>query len=281
MEFVQRVRQHMKRTQPRPEAIDEGRDPRIIERFRWLVETALRYHRADVRGAENLPDGPALLVANHSGGLYTPEAYVIYGWWLRTQGLERPLFMLGHDLLFAVPYFGRLLTAAGGIPANPRNALRALERGSVLVFPGGDREAFRPFWHRDRVDFNGRRGFIRLAIKAGVPLVPLVSHGSHDTTFVLARGERIATWLRLNRVRSEIFPIVLGLPWGIAPGFIPAFSWPTRITVQLLPPFNWSHLGPEDADDEATVSSCYQEVTEAMQATLGELIAERPVPLFA
>lgn len=258
------------------------RDPEWCRQWHPVVSRWLRYFRPEVRGSQDLPEhGPMLLVSNHGGGLYTPEVYVLIDWWLRERGYEEPFHVLAHDILFTVPWFGEVLRKAGGIPASMGNAERALDDGAaVLVFPGGDHEAFRPWWHRDRVDFAGRTGFLRLALRRGVPVVPIVCHGNHDTTIVLTRGDRMARWMELHRVRSRAFPLVLGLPWGVVPGFMPIVPLPARITVQVLPALDWSGLGPQAADDEVVVQQCYEELTAKMQATLDSLVAERPLPWF-
>lgn len=242
-----------------------------------VLDAYRRYFRAEVRGGELLPESPMLLVGNHSGGLYSPEVYVLLWWWVNTFGPERPLYMLAHDLLFAVPGFGPDLRRAGGIPANRDNARRALDEGAaVLVYPGGDHEAFRPWWHRGVIDFNQRKGFMRLALEADVPVVPLVTHGSHDSSFVLTRGNRLAKRLGLGRLRSEIFPFVLGLPWGIAPGFLPTLPLPSRVTMQILEPFHW-HADPQDPQ---AVDDCFDELVGAMQVNLSAQVRERPFPLL-
>ena len=255
------------------------RDEIWIKKWRPLIQQILRWFRPTFSGAENLPaDGPMLLVANHSGGLYTPEAYVMMEWWARNR-LSQPLYVLAHDFLFSVPLFNDVLRRAGGIPASVHNAEAALQSGaSLLVFPGGDFEAFRPWWQRDRVEFSGRMGFVRLALRNNVPIVPVVAHGSHDTTFVVSRGERLASLLKLDRVRSRIMPFVIGVPWGLVPGFIPVVPLPAQIAVRFLPALNLAY-GVEAATDRAAVRKCYEDVVELMQAALQQMVREHPFPL--
>lgn len=251
------------------------RDPGFIERQRWWLDAIAGYFRPTFEGEEHVPrDGPMLLVSNHSGGLYTPEAYVLMSWWIRERGAEAPLYVLAHDFLFALPWFGKALRRGGGIPANPDNAVAALDRGSVLVFPGGDHEAFRPWWHRGRIDFGRRRGFARLALRTGVPVVPVVAHGSHDTTIVLSRGDRLANLMRLGRLRSNIMPIVLGLPWGVAPGFLPIVPLPARISMRFLPPRRYEGAPGDPAD----VERVFRDVTSTMQVALTDMVRRRPRP---
>lgn len=275
---VLRQRMHHARTEP-----VFRRDPEFVRRWHPWVANILRWFRPEVRGGDHVPPrGPMLLVSTHSGGIYTPEAYVLLDWWIRARGPDAPLYLLAHDLLFAVPRFGEILRRGGGIPANRANARRALDEhhAALLVFPGGDHEAFRPWIHRGRVDFGGRTGFIRLALETGVPVVPIVSHGSHDTAFVVTRGERLARWFRMDRVRSKALPLVFGLPWGLTPGFVPWIPLPAQITMEILPPLDWRHLGPGAASDEDIVQRCYDELVTRMQARLRELVAERPLPWF-
>lgn len=258
------------------------RDPEFLARWAPALSGTLRWFRPSVAGGDNVRRHESLiLVANHSGGLWTPEAYILVDWWLKTFGSRRSLYLLAHDFLFAIPGFNQVLRRAGGIPANMENARRALDDGgSVLVFPGGDREAFRPWWHRDRIDFSGRTGFVRLALRAGTPVVPVVSHGSHDTTIVLARGGRLARRLHLRRLRSAILPIVLGVPWGVVPGFVPTLPLPARVDIQLLPPLDWRDLGGEAAADSVLVHRCYDQTVDVMQRTLDAMVRERPWPLL-
>src|SRR5690606_24731801 len=191
------------------------RDPEFIVSVRRIFNTVSRYFRADVRGGSNVPvAGPAIIVGNHSGGLYTPEVYVLMEWWLRTHGPRQPLWILAHDLLLGLPVVGDAARRIGCIHASDDNARLALARNEPLVvFPGGEHEAFRPVWKRNQIDFRERKGFIRLALESGTPIVPMVTHGSHHTTIVLARGRRLARWIDLPLLRTRVFPVVVGFPW--------------------------------------------------------------------
>ncbi len=113
-------------------------------------------------------------------------------------------------------------------------------------------------------------------------MVPAVSVGAHETLIVLGRGERVAKWLRLDRMfRIKVMPLVLGPPFGVVPGGIPTWPLPAKITVELGPPIDWSsRYGCEAAEDESIVRRCYQELTETMQTTLDRLAAERRFPIL-
>ena len=108
----------------------------------------------------------------------------------------------------------------GTVAASQENARRALEAGAaVLVYPGGDYEVHRPSWERHRVDFGGRKGFIRLAVEQDVPIVPVVAVGGQETALFLSRGEHLARAFGLDQIfRLKVLPLSLALPWGLNVG---------------------------------------------------------------
>jgi 1-acyl-sn-glycerol-3-phosphate acyltransferase len=257
------------------------RDEAFLERLLPLMELWGRYFDAEVSGFDTLPEqGPMLLVGNHSGGVIVPDTAATIAAWYRERGLEDPLLGLAFDGAFGVPWFETLMRKIGEIPANHENAQRALEMGnSVLVYPGGAREAYRPWTDRNRIDFSGHRGFIRLALRTGVPVIPVVGHGGHHTTLVLSRGEGLAKWLGLDQFRLDIAPIVFQVPWGVSIPVIPGIPLPAKIRVELGPPIDWSAHGPEAADDPEILDRCYEEITESMQSTLDRLARDCPYPV--
>jgi hypothetical protein len=114
-----------------------------------------------------------------------------------------------------------------------------------------------------------------------VPVVPVVSHGGHDSTIILTRGEWIGRLLGVERIRTRTFPIAWQIPWGPSVLMVPGIPLPAKITVQVREPMRWSHYGPEAARDPAIVARCYDEITGLMQATLTELAAEHPYPVLS
>jgi 1-acyl-sn-glycerol-3-phosphate acyltransferase len=184
--------------------------------------------------------------------------------------------------MFAIPGVKKLMRRLGEIPANPEDAGEALDAGAaVLVYPGGAHEAFRPWTDRNRIDFDGHKGFIRLALRKQVPVVPVVGHGGHETTVVLTRGEWLAKYIGMERLRVRIAPIVWQVPWGISLPALPGVPLPAKVTVQICEPPDWSAYGPEDADDPEVVDRCYEEITGAMQEVLTQLAEECPVPIVS
>jgi 1-acyl-sn-glycerol-3-phosphate acyltransferase len=258
------------------------RDPEYLEQVLPQIRKALSYFDPEVRGMEHLPEsGPFVIAANHSGGIYMPDAFILATEWYRERGVDQPIYGLMYDFAFQIPRLGPAFRRLGCIPASHANAQAAIERGApVVVYPGGDHDAFRPWVDRHHIDLHGHKGFVRMALRHGVPVVPMVSHGSHETVIVLWRGARLAKLMGLNRLRVKIFPILFGPPWGVAPVFLPTFPLPARVTVQVCEPFDWSHLPPEAAEDEDAVEHCYEEVLGRMQANFDELVEEQPRPLL-
>ena len=257
-------------------------DPEFMRKLVPKMETFTSYFAAEVHGMDRVPRSPVLLIGNHSGGIITPDTSAVYAAWYRERGFEDPLMGLAFDGIYAVPGWRELMRKIGQMPASMDNAQAALGDGcSVLLYPGGTYEVFRPWKDRNRITFKGRKGFIRLALQAGVPVVPVVGHGGHETTIVLTRGGRLAKLLSLDKVRMDGAPLLFQLPWGISSPALPGVPLPAKITVQVCEPLDWSRFGPEDADDPDVLGQCYEETTSVMQATLDRLALENPQPLLS
>jgi 1-acyl-sn-glycerol-3-phosphate acyltransferase len=258
-----------------PGADLDERDPDYIrETLPGLWMLASLYFRAEVRGLQNIPeDGPVLLVGNHSGGNLTPDTHVFTLAFSTYFGVERRFHQLAHNLVLSMPGLG-MLRKYGTVAATPENAEQALDGGAaLLVYPGGDYEVHRPTWESARVDFGGRRGFIRLAQSRGVPLVPVVAIGGQETALFLSRGEGIARLLGLDRMfRLKVLPISLALPWGLNVGdMLGHIPLPAKITIQVLEPIDVSGMDVDEA---------YELVVGQMQTALTALDEERGLPLL-
>ena len=257
-----------------PKADLDQRDPDFIrDQLSGLWMLALLYFRADVRGLDRIPkDGPVLLVGNHSGGNVPPDTFVFTLAFCLYFGVERPFYQLAHNLVATAPPLG-FLRKFGTIAANPDNARLSLKSGAaLLIYPGGDYEVYRPSWERHKVDFGGRKGYVRLAREAGVPIVPVASVGGQETALFLDRGQWLAKLLMVNRtLRLKSVPISLALPWGLnisdLLGHIPL---PAKITIEVQGPIE------VDADDQAV----HERVIASLQAGVDRLAAERRFPVI-
>jgi 1-acyl-sn-glycerol-3-phosphate acyltransferase len=263
-----------------PAADLDERDPDYIrENLPRLWLLASLYFRAEVRGLGNVPEeGPVLLVGNHSGGNLTPDTGVFTLAFSTYFGVERVFHQLAHNLVLSMPGLG-FLRKFGTVAASHDNARKALRAGAaVLVYPGGDYEVHRPIWESRRIDFGGRKGFIRLAIDEDVPIVPVVAIGGQETALFLSRGERLAKLLALDRLfRLKVLPISLAPPWGLNVGdMMGHLPLPAKITVEALPAIDLKQeFGPDPDIDEV-----YDHLVRQMQETLDALAAERRYPLI-
>ena len=208
--------------------------------LRWCAPVVRLFHRPRLEGAEHLRrDTPFLLVANHSGGLAISEISS-----LATLALDQlddvRVAAMAHPIAFHLWPLTVPMRWLGAIPSTYEAAAAALADGAgVLVFPGGDHEAARPFWLARRVDFNGRKGFLRIARDAGVPIVPMGIAGSHWSVPILMRSDRVLPWLlvlpRLFGIKR--FPITLLGALGVAavlamaPGVV---GWPAALGLAWL-----------------------------------------------
>ena len=240
--------------------------PEFIAEVMRLIEPWYHgYFRCEVRGLENIPSSPAFLVGNHNGGGVVEIPLFLYAWYMRF-GLSRPLLGLAHQAVFKFPWVKDLLPKIGAVPAAPDVARKILAAGKDLaVFPGGDWEAGRPTSERTRIDFAGRKGFVRTALQAGVPVVPIVITGAHETGIILSRGTELAKALGLDRTeRMKAFPL-----WVFPP------ILPSKITIEVLGPI---HLAEELAgieDEEEKLARGYALVTTRMQQKMDELYRAR------
>lgn len=241
------------------------------------------YFRATTSGWEHMPStGSVLVVGSHNGGALAPDMYMFIYDWLRRFGTERLAYGLMHKVVLNSP--PALLSAArfGAIPAKPEMALAALRRGAaVLVYPGGAEDAYRPFSQRHQIELAGRKGFIKVALRENVPIVPVVSVGAHETLCILANFhpifaqlDRMGLW-DYRPILGNVFPIYLGLPWGIGFGFLPHLPLPIQIHTRVCEPIVFERSGREAAADRKYVDLCYETVRERMQKCLDDLVAQK------
>lgn len=223
-----------------PDRLDR-RDPSFVAALLpALTAINARFSRLEVEGLQHLGAQPALYVANHNGGILGPDLASTMGTLWQARGPDAPLYALVHDFAMRrlIP-LGRAAQRLGGIRATRENALAALAAGGqVLVYPGGELDAYRHFRRRNQVIFGERTGFVHVAQRAGVAIVPIVTQGAHRSALVFHEGRALARLLGLRRRgRHELFPLALALPWGIAAGpWLPYLPLPHKLRMRVLPP---------------------------------------------
>jgi 1-acyl-sn-glycerol-3-phosphate acyltransferase len=256
---------------PSREVDDWGRSERVFDLMEPLLDFYYRYwFRVEVEGIENVPsDGGALLVSNHSGAL-PPDAPMIMQALRHETAARRPLYMLGEDWFKGYPGVGMLTNKLGLVAAHPANAQRLLrdEGRLVLVFPEGQKGTRKLYWQRYRLRRFGRGGFVKTALRAGVPIVPIAVIGAEEAMPIFAHVPL------LQRLTGLIyFPINHAFPlFGLAAGLM---YLPAKFKIRFLPPVTLDGYGPDDAEDMELVQSLGEAIRAQIQGQVDDLIGSR------
>lgn len=253
------------------------RDPDFIRRqLPWLEAVSRLYFRARISGLDQTPrDGQVIFVANHSGGVATPDSVIAaHAFWTRF-GVERPIYTLSQPEVFLSPD-ARKLMRIGCLAATARMAQKVLAAGaSLLIYPGAGHEAFRPHSRRHEVDLHDNSAYVRLALRFKAPIVPVVSLGGHDTLIVLDDGRALVEKLGLHHLGVERIPLTWSFPQGLVLGFPQNIPFPARIDVDFGAPITFSGFDAAAARDPEVIAFCHRHIERTMQATLDRLVAAR------
>jgi len=244
------------------------------------------YFRSEVDGWDRIPESNCLVIGIHGGGSLTIDAWIFVNAWYQHFNGERPLHGTAHDVLMATPGLGDWMHAMGVVPANRASVTKALGRGDdVIVFPGGEVDSMRSWRKRDVATLAGRKGFVRQAIRSGVPILPFATVGGHDTVFVLDEGDWLADALDKvlglkKTLRGANLPIIAGFPFPIAIEVLPVHvPLPAKIRTEFLDPIEVDH-DPERVNDKAYVQKIYDQVEEVIQGGMDRLAAKRKLPVL-
>ena len=171
----------------------------ILKSRKYLLPVLKSLFGCEVVGLEKLrADRSYLLVGNHSVGVFIEGFMLLDAWEARFKG-HPTCYALAHRFFFNFPLINVIMNKVGCIPASYEASKEAFEEGnSVLVFPGGNYEAMRTYSEREVCDFGNKKGWIKVALKNQVPVVPVSIAGSH--------------FVNPNFVRSRIMSYVMILP---------------------------------------------------------------------
>ena len=255
--------------------VDEfGFDPHVDAKARPLLEMLCRrYFRVTLTGAEHLPEnGRALLVANRSGAL--PWDGLVLRTALRSALPELcPLRWLAEDSVIHYPFMGVMMNRLGAVRACPENAERLLAKDRlVAVFPEGAQGSRKLFRDRYRLQRFGRGGYVKLALKFGVPILPTAIIGAEETNPVLGRSRLLG-----RIVGADSVPITPTFPWLGLAGLLPA---PVKWRIVVGEPIDLSKHGPESADDALVVHRLNEQIRGSLQALVDQGKSERGRVLF-
>ncbi|MEB3339056.1 MAG: glycerol acyltransferase, partial [Leptolyngbyaceae bacterium] len=194
-------------------------------------------------------------------------------------GYERLAYALMHPSAWKTWIFAYPGAQVGAVIAHPQMAIAALQKNAaLLVYPGGAEDLFRPYHLRHQIHLAGRKGFIKLALREEAPIVPIISYGAHDTLIVL--GDFYQQLQQLYQLGfpwsldggTGVFPVYLGLPWGIGIGPLPNIPLPIQIHTRVCEPIVFERYGRAAARDREYVDACYDQVYNHMQTALDDLV---------
>ncbi|MGN6600343.1 MAG: lysophospholipid acyltransferase family protein [Actinomycetes bacterium] len=229
------------------------------------------WFRVEVRGAEHLPaDGPALVVANHSGVLPLDSLMTQVAVHEHT---GRHLRMLGADLVFQLPVVGELARKSGTTLACNEDANALLDRGELVgVWPEGFKGIGKPFSERYTLQRFGRGGFVAAALRTGSPIVPCSIVGAEEIYPMLGNATTLARLLGV-----PYFPITPTFPWLGPLGLVPL---PSKWLIEFGEPIDTAELAEQGSDDPMLVFELTDRVRETIQHTLYRLLMLRRSVFF-
>ena len=250
--------------------VDEwGRSEHMRELARKLYDPIYRsWFRTEWEGLDKIPEhGGALLVANHAGAVPSDAPVIMHG--IESE-LERPVYGLADHLFKSLPVVGTLWSRVGGVVAHPDNAYRLLhdKRALVLVFPEGTKGTGKHVSERYRLRRFGRGGFVEIAMKAGVPVIPIAVVGSEEAMPIIAKINPLAKALNLPYV--PITPQMLALgPLGLVAPL------PAKFRLRVLDPIHFDVPAGQERYSKSKVMDAADDIRQRIQDQLFDMIRTR------
>jgi 1-acyl-sn-glycerol-3-phosphate acyltransferase len=246
-----------------------GRSEHMREIARRVYDPMYRYwYRVDWEGFEHLPrEGGALLVANHAGAIPSDAPVIMHGVEKR---LQRPVYGLAENLFRAVPAIGTMWSRLGGVAAHPDNAYRLLHDDGelVLVFPEGTKGTGKHFSQRYQLHRFGRGGFVEIAMRSGVPVIPIAVVGSEEAMPILWKSTRLAKMFNIPYVPFTANMLAFG-PLGLVATF------PAKFRVRVLPPVHFGVPADQERYSRARVMDESENIRRMIQDALYDMLRAR------
>ncbi|MCB0870880.1 MAG: acyltransferase family protein [Solirubrobacterales bacterium] len=250
---------------------DWGRSETVVSLMEPILNFYYRYwFRVEVEGIENIPsDDGALIVSNHSGAL-PPDAPMIMQAIRNEHPAPRPLYMLGEHWFKGYPGVSMLVNKMGLVPAHRENAQRLLhdEGRLAVVFPEGQKGTRKLYWQRYKLRRFGRGGFVRTAIRARVPIVPVALIGAEEAMPIFAHFKL------LQKLSGLIyFPLTPSFPhFGLA---APLMYMPSKFKIRFMEPIDMAEYPVETIDDPAEIQVISEQIRARIQHQLNEMLEAR------
>ena len=255
---------------PRLSDVDEwGRSERTRALTRTLYEPIYsRWFRTEWEGLEKVPtDGGALLVANHAGAIPSDAPVIMHG---IEKELERPVYGMADYFFRTVPVVGTLWARAGGVSARPANAYRLLKEQQqlALVFPEGTKGPSKSFTDRYQLRRFGRGGFVEIAMRAGVPVVPIAVVGSEEAMPILLRLPSVAKALRVPYVPVTANVLVMG-PLGVV------LPFPVKFKLRVLDPVRFDVPPDQERYSKSRIMEESERIRTHLQEAVYDMLRDR------
>ncbi len=247
-----------------------GRSEKLRGLARTLYDPIYRHwFRAEWEGLENVPtEGGALLVANHAAAIPSDAPVIMHG---IEKELGRPVYGLAEYLFRALPVMGTLWSRSGGVPAHPDNAYRLLhdDRQLALVFPEGAKGPGKLYRDRYRLRRFGRGGFVQIAMRSGVPVVPIAVVGAEESMPIVWKSPAIARTLGL-----PYFPVTANqLVFGPVLGLVAYF--PAKFRLRVLPPVHFDVPPDQERYSRSRVMDAADDIRNLIQDALYDMLRHR------
>ena len=248
---------------PRPGDVDEwGRSERVRGWVRKIYDPMYRnWFRAEWEGLDKIPtEGGALLVANHAGAIPSDAPTIMHG--VETE-LERPVYGLADHFFKSTPVVGTLWSRTGGVVAHPDNAYRLLhdQQQLVLVFPEGSKGPGKTYNERYRLRRFGRGGFVEIAMRAGVPIIPIAVVGAEESMPILFKVPSVA-----KALGAPYFPVTANMALGPLGALV---HFPAKFKLRVLDPVTFPDVEP---DQPRYSRSRIMDESEAIRQTIQEAL---------
>jgi 1-acyl-sn-glycerol-3-phosphate acyltransferase len=269
---------HLPRPTPLPQPLDDprlsdvdewGRSEHMREIARRLYDPMYRYwFRAEWDGLEKIPaTGGALLVANHAAAIPSDAPAIMHG--IETE-LHRPVYGLADNLFRAIPMVGTMWSRVGGVAAHPENAYRLLreQQELVLVFPEGTKGPGKLYSERYKLRRFGRGGFVEIAMRAGVPVIPIAVVGAEESMPIVAKLPGVARMIRAPYVPITANMLMFG-PLGTL------LYFPAKFRLKVLDPVSFDVPPDQDRYSKSRVMDEAEAICVKLQETLYEMLRAR------
>jgi len=269
---------HLPRQTPDPEPLDDprmsdvdewGRSEHLRELARRLYDPIYRqWFRAEWEGLEKIPtEGGALIVANHAGAIPSDAPVIMHG--IETE-LNRAVYGLADHLFKALPVVGTMWSRAGGVAAHPENAYRLLreQQQLVLVFPEGGKGPGKTYGERYQLRRFGRGGFVEIAMRAGVPVVPVAVVGAEESMPIVFKIPGLARAIGAPYVPITANMLLLG-PLGAL------LYFPAKFKLRVLDPVTFDVPPDQDRYSKSRVMDEAEAIRVQLQETLYDMLRTR------